>query len=261
MAEDLANYYSEVGVRCRYMHSEIETLERIRLLRDLRRGEYDVLIGINLLREGLDLPEVSLVAILDADKEGFLRSQGSLIQTIGRAARHLEGRAILYADKMTDSMQRAIDETNSPREKQELYNEENGIQPTTIIRAINDSLAILKAEYNDLTSITWSDYNNPQVFYVTLPVEGPDGPDTGFYQSQSGTITGYWIDSPGITSASISPDGLSTWNEDWIQSYKVQLCSTVLPKACYSVSWHVHLDVIHGVLSSDYSEANYGWVN
>ncbi len=152
MAEDLANYYSEVGVRCRYMHSEIETLERIRLLRDLRRGEYDVLIGINLLREGLDLPEVSLVAILDADKEGFLRSQGSLIQTIGRAARHLEGRAILYADKMTDSMQRAIDETNRRREKQELYNEANGIEPRTIIRAINDSLAtILKADYNDLT--------------------------------------------------------------------------------------------------------------
>jgi excinuclease ABC subunit B len=152
MSEDLANYYTEVGVRCRYMHSEIETLERIKLLRDLRKGEYDVLIGINLLREGLDLPEVSLVAILDADKEGFLRSQGSLIQTIGRAARHVEGRAILYADKMTDSMRRAIDETDRRRVKQVAYNEEYGIMPASILRPLEMGLAgILKADYADLT--------------------------------------------------------------------------------------------------------------
>ncbi|SDF09866.1 excinuclease ABC subunit UvrB [Terriglobus roseus] len=153
MAEDLSGYYTEVGVKCRYMHSEIETLERVKLLRDLRKGEYDVLIGINLLREGLDLPEVSLVAILDADKEGFLRSQGSLIQTIGRAARHLNGRAILYADNMTDSMRRALDETSRRREKQLAYNEEHGITPQSVVRPIGEALVgIAEADYVDVTT-------------------------------------------------------------------------------------------------------------
>jgi excinuclease ABC subunit B len=151
MAEDLAEYYSEVGVKCRYMHSEIETLERVKILRDLRKGEFDVLIGINLLREGLDLPEVSLVAILDADKEGFLRSSGSLIQTVGRCARNLNGRAILYADTVTESMQKAVDETNRRRAIQEAYNLANGITPQSIVRPLEMSLAtIVEADYTDL---------------------------------------------------------------------------------------------------------------
>ena len=152
MAEDLAEYYAEVGVKCRYMHSEIETLERVKILRDLRKGEFDVLIGINLLREGLDLPEVSLVAILDADKEGFLRSSGSLIQTIGRCARNLNGRALLYADRMTDSMKKAMDETDRRRAIQVAYNEANGITPESIVRPLTMSLAsIVEADYTDLT--------------------------------------------------------------------------------------------------------------
>ena len=157
MAEDLAEYYAEVGVRCRYLHSEIETLERVKILRDLRRGEFDVLIGINLLREGLDLPEVSLVAILDADKEGYLRSAGALIQTMGRAARHLRGKAILYADRHTDSMQQAIAETNRRRAKQVQYNRENDITPETIIKPVDMALA----------SIVEADY-------VTVPIESED---------------------------------------------------------------------------------------
>ncbi|MBV9406401.1 MAG: UvrB/UvrC motif-containing protein, partial [Acidobacteriaceae bacterium] len=148
MSEDLAEYYSEVGVKCAYLHSEVSTLDRIKILRDLRRGAYDVLIGVNLLREGLDLPEVSLVAVLDADKEGFLRSSGSLIQTIGRAARNINGRAILYADVMTESMQRAIRETERRRALQQAYNQAHNITPQTIIKPIDMSLvAVAEGDY------------------------------------------------------------------------------------------------------------------
>jgi excinuclease ABC subunit B len=151
MAEELTQYFTELGVRVRYLHSDIETLERVEILTALRRGEFDVLVGINLLREGLDLPEVSLVAILDADKEGFLRSDTSLIQTMGRAARNVNGRAVLYADRLTDSMKRAIEETRRRRIKQDEYNREHGIEPTTILKDIHNPLVqMANLDYHDV---------------------------------------------------------------------------------------------------------------
>jgi excinuclease ABC subunit B len=154
MAEDLAEYYTELGLRVRYLHSEVETLDRIKILRSLRAGEFDALIGINLLREGLDLPEVSLVAILDADKEGFLRSTTSLVQTVGRAARHINGRAILFADALTGSMQAAIEETNRRRATQQRYNEENNITPQSIIKPLDpEFVKIYEGDYYEVPAV------------------------------------------------------------------------------------------------------------
>lgn len=149
MAEELTKYFTKFGIRCRYIHSGVETLERIQIIQDLRTGLFDVLIGVNLLREGLDLPEVSLVAILDADKEGMLRSRRSMIQTIGRAARNVNGRAIMYADKITNSMQKAIDETDYRREKQMQYNKENNLVPKEINKKISESLVGRSKDFPD----------------------------------------------------------------------------------------------------------------
>jgi excinuclease ABC subunit B len=153
MAEDLTEYYAELGVRVRYLHSDIDTLERIAILRDLRLGEFDVLVGINLLREGLDLPEVSLVAILDADKEGFLRAERSLIQTIGRAARNIKGKVIMYADRETDSMKKAMSETARRRTIQEAHNKQHNITPTTIQKAIHDLAGSAQDDFYDPSKV------------------------------------------------------------------------------------------------------------
>jgi excinuclease ABC subunit B len=172
MAEDLTDYLLEMGVKARYLHSEIDTLQRIDILRDLRHGVHDVVVGINLLREGLDLPEVSLVCILDADKEGYLRSGGSLIQTIGRAARHAEGRVIMYADTITDSMRTALEETERRRAKQLAYNEEHGITPQGIQKTIRDITDTLRVAEEQATYTTAADLPKDELVRLIRELEG-----------------------------------------------------------------------------------------
>ena len=172
MSEDLAEYLADLGVKVQYLHSEIDTLERVEILRDLRLGVYDVVVGINLLREGLDLPEVTLVAILDADKQGFLRSQSSLIQTMGRAARHVEGRAILYADRMTEAMENAIGETTRRRQIQEAHNREHGIEPRSIVKSIRDLTDRMKVMAEDQADYSVEDGGDARAVY--LPALSPD---------------------------------------------------------------------------------------
>ena len=170
MAEELTDYLHKNGIRCNYIHSDVDTLDRIQIMTDLREGLYDVLIGVNLLREGLDLPEVSLVAILDADKEGFLRSHRSLTQTAGRAARNVNGHVIFYADKITESMQRTIDETNRRREKQMRYNEENRITPTQIRKEITNALALDRKSKDEGKTIKLYDSDNTSTAIACDPI-------------------------------------------------------------------------------------------